>query len=324
MSSNFVDGERKMKPQDRIVTFPLMGKKNSKIIKDFLESLDLKVIMPPLTTDETIKKGVKHTAGMICYPLKQTLGNYMEALDKGANTLLAYDTIGLCRFRMYNQLHEFTLTGLGYDFDIVVMNPGNLVSKLKEVSGKNKITILRKLYSSYKKLKESNLQQWSEDKPNIGLIGEVFCLNDEYANQNLKGKIRHYGCNSFNTVTQLDFMHTTIPLFNLWGLKDLFKKDELKKYKERAKKYMNGWRSGHAYENLYNLMWLIDKKVDGIISVAPLSCCPEVTIEPYVDKICKDSKIPLLRIGIDENQSPANFETRLETFCEILKMRYKK
>ena len=46
---------------------------------------------------------------------------------------------------------------------------------------------------------------------------------------------------------------------------------------------------------------------------------PETLGEPIINKICSDNNIPLLRIPIDENNSEANLETRIETFCELIK-----
>ncbi len=180
-----------MKPEERRVTFPTIGRKNSEIIKDFLESLELKVIMPPPTTHKTMRLGAKYTAGMICFPLKVTLGNYIEALELGANTLLSYDTRGYCRFRQYNLLHEFTLNGLGYNFEMFVMNPTNILGELHKLSGKNRLTILKKAFEYYHKLQQqdSHSQEWSTEKPNIGIIGEIFCSCDERVNQGLEEKI---------------------------------------------------------------------------------------------------------------------------------------
>ena len=116
-----------MKANERKVTFPYMGKNNSGVVKEFLEDLGLDVVMPPKTTDETIRTGAKYCPNMACFPLKITLGNQIEAIDKGANTLIAYDTRGTCRFRQYNLLHEFLLNALDLDFEMVTLNKKNLL-----------------------------------------------------------------------------------------------------------------------------------------------------------------------------------------------------
>lgn len=76
--------------------------------------------------------------------------------------------------------------------------------------------------------------------------------------------------------------------------------------------------AGHACENIKHLLELIDRNIDGIIHVLPLSCMPESAIEEYVDGICEDNNIPLLRIPLDETNSPANVETRVETFIKLI------
>jgi len=307
-----------VKPKDRRVTFPPMGKRNTKIIGNFLESLDLEVVMPPKMTSETVKKGVKNCASMICYPLKTTMGAYIEALDLGANTLLAYDTKGQCRFKQYPFLHSFALTGLEYDFDMHILNSRNIIRELKKISGKSRLTILKSMYKHYKMIEENDKQEWSEDKPNIGLIGEIYVMNNEEVNLDLEKKVEGYDCNLFNTATTFDFMRDKIPLFNPFKY---FKRDKLKDYKKKAKGFLNGSVGGHAEENLYNLLELVDRGIDGTIYIYPLSCTAENCVEPYVNHICKESKTPLLKIQIDENSSEKNLEMRLETFCELIHMR---
>jgi predicted nucleotide-binding protein (sugar kinase/HSP70/actin superfamily) len=87
--------------QSRKVTIPWMGNEYLKLLARSLTTLGIHVQLPPLTTDKTIQIGVRHTAEMVCFPLKPTLGNFVEALDNGADTLLMYDTRGQCRFRHY-------------------------------------------------------------------------------------------------------------------------------------------------------------------------------------------------------------------------------
>lgn len=314
-----------MKPSERKVTFPVMGKQNSETIKMFLEELGLQVIMSPPITDETIRIGSRHCPNMVCFPLKTTLGNYVESIKKGANTLLSYDTNGDCRFRQYGHLHKFILNDLGYDFEMQILTAKNIITMLSRISGKNLLFVLMKLFKYYKKLKKNDscLQEWKTDSINIGIIGEVYCCCEDKANFGLLEKIKNFGGNPFNTVTTVDFMENDIPLFNFFNIKNWFKKDGKSQFKKEAKNYLKGFTAGHCYENLYNLLWMKSKKIDGIIHLLPLCCMPETTIEPYVNKICKDANIPFLRITIDENSAEVNLDTRLETFIELIKIKKK-
>lgn len=307
----------------KIVTFPDMGKEYSKIIKESMENLGLNVLLPPKTTDKTIKLGVKYSPPMMCFPFKQTLGNYFEALELGANTLLGYDTQGTCRFRQYNHLHEFILKSEGYNFEIICAKPNNFVKVLSNLSGKSQFKVLRELLKASKKIDaiDKKSLEWSKDKPNIAIIGELFCCCCESANFEIENKIRNFNCNVFNTSRVGSFISEKIPILRIFKIS--FYHDYLKEYKIQAEKYLHGYRAGHAYQNMYNLLWLIDKKVDGIIHIEPLSCCPESTIEPYIDDLCNKNNIPLLRMYIDENCAEANVETRVETFCEMISKKYK-
>ena len=306
--------------KSKIITFPWIGKEYTEMIKEFLENLGLNIQLPPKTTDNTIKLGVKNSAGMFCYPLKTTLGNFIEALDNGADTLLMIDSRGICTLRHYYKVQEHALRKLGYDFEMHTITKYNIFSVLSKLSGKSKIKIFLEIYRFYKKIRKYDLERfkWSKEKPNIGIIGEAYTCMDETSNYNIEDKIKKLGANPYNTVTLLEFFKEgfmrRLPLFM----------DKKKKYKKEARKYLNGKLGGHGEENIFNLLHLIDKKVDGIIHLMPLTCRSEVVVEKFIDSICRDNKIPLLRINIDENNSELNLNTRLETFLELIRLRKEK
>ena len=115
--------------KSKVITFPWLGK-YTEMIKESLENLGLKIQLPPKTTDKTIKLGVKNAAEMFCYPLKITIGNYIEALEHGADTLLMIDTRGICRLRHYHKVQESTLKRLGYKFKMYKIRKYNFLSVL--------------------------------------------------------------------------------------------------------------------------------------------------------------------------------------------------
>lgn len=305
----------------RIISYPWIGEEYSKIVKQTLENLGLNVHLPPKTTRRTINLGVKNSSEMMCFPYKVTLGNFIEALENGANTLLMWDSRGQCRFKHYHKIQEFTLRNLGFgDFEMYGMSGRNVFKILRKLSGRSRLEVLSEIYLKIpKRLKEYDQGRiiWSVDKPNIGIIGEIFCSSDETINYGIEGKIESYGANPFNTVTLSDFVGD-----NVFGKKyNPFIRDKKAKYKREADQYLNGKLGGHGYENICSLLELIDKGVDGVIHLLPLTCMPEVTVEPFINHICRENRIPLLRIPIDENNSEVNLNTRLETFVDLIKMR---
>jgi len=305
--------------EKRYVAIPIMGKEYTNLFKQMFENLGLNTRFPPKTTDKTIQIGVRNTASMICFPIKPTLGNLAEALDNGANTLLMYDSRGQCRLRHYAKIQELALREMGYNnFEMHNLNFKKILPVLKKLSGKSKIKIGKELWEFYKKIKviDEKKGMWSDDKPNIGLIGEVFCCCDERTNYGIEKKIENLGANPVNTVTLSEFIEDGI-------LKKVPYLNNRRKYDKEAWKYFNGKLGGHGRENVSHLIELVEKGIGGVIHLLPLSCTSEVAAEPFVNKICRESKTPLLRIPIDENSSEVNFDMRLETFIELIKMRKK-
>ncbi|MBL7215380.1 MAG: hypothetical protein ISS71_06855 [Phycisphaerae bacterium] len=303
----------------RTVTIPWMGKEYIELLAQSLTNLGIRVQLPPRTTDKTIQIGVRNTAEMVCFPLKPTLGNFVEALDNGADTLLMYDSKGQCRLRHYWKIQEFALRNMGYDFEMFNVNFGNVLSVLKKLSGATYSRILKELFRFYGRVKgvDKKKERWSRRKPNIGIIGEIFTCCDEKINYGIESKIHKLGAKPVNTVTLSSFIRGSF-------LKKIHFPTKNRRYDKQAEKYLNGELGGHGRENLSNLLELVDHQIGGVIHLLPMSCMPETSIEPFVTAICREHNTPLLRIPIDENTAEANLETRLETFIELIKTRVEK
>ncbi|MEN8127478.1 MAG: 2-hydroxyacyl-CoA dehydratase [Planctomycetota bacterium] len=303
----------------RTVALPWMGKGYIELLAQAMRRVGIDVLLPPRTTDKTIQIGVRNTAEMVCFPLKPTLGNFVEALDNGADTLLMFDSKGQCRLRHYWKIQEFTLRNMGYDFEMYNVNFSNILGLFHELSGVSRLRVLKEIFRFYGQVKEidQKKEQWADDRPNIGIIGEIFTCCDERINYGIEEKIYKLGAKPVNTVTLSDFIKTAF-------FKKIHFPTKTRNYDKQAEKYFNGNLGGHGKENVANLLELVDKKIGGVIHLLPMSCMPETSIEPFVNEICRDSNTPLLRIPIDENTAEANLETRLETFVELIKMRGEK
>ena len=109
--------------------------------KTLFESLGLEVIVPDPTNREAIKVGVKHSPEFVCFPFKATLGNFKNALDKGADTLIMAIDCGPCRFGFYASVQERILRDMGYkNFRLLPLDQADLlefhwVKTLEELTG---------------------------------------------------------------------------------------------------------------------------------------------------------------------------------------------
>lgn len=112
------------------ITFPHMGFMHIPL-KSLLQGLHREVVVPPPISERTLALGVKYAPEFACLPLKIGLGNYIEALEAGADTILMAGGWGPCRFGYYAQVQRDILRDLGYDFHMVILEaPDSRLSQL--------------------------------------------------------------------------------------------------------------------------------------------------------------------------------------------------
>jgi len=123
------------------VTFPHMGHTWICLLA-MLEYLGLEVVVPPPSSKRTLNLGVKYAPEFACLPLKLNLGNFLEAAEMGADTVLMAGGCGPCRFGYYAQIEHAILRDLGCRYQLVVLEPprrhiGELLAKIKYITGQN-------------------------------------------------------------------------------------------------------------------------------------------------------------------------------------------
>ena len=100
------------------ISFPHMG--NLAIaLSAAIRVLGGEVVVPPYTNMRTLSLGTKYSPESICLPYKLVLGNYIEAIEAGAEAILMIDSPGTCRLGQYSDIARTTLTDLGYKVEFV-------------------------------------------------------------------------------------------------------------------------------------------------------------------------------------------------------------
>ncbi|MFO7294550.1 MAG: CoA protein activase [Clostridia bacterium] len=123
------------------VTFPHMGQAYL-AIKGLLDDLGIEVVVPPPITQKTLEIGTKLSPEMACLPLKINIGNYIESIEKGADTIIITGSCGPCRFGYYGVVQKEILNDLGYDVDMIIFDPPNsdykaFIDRIRRLAGKN-------------------------------------------------------------------------------------------------------------------------------------------------------------------------------------------
>jgi len=87
--------------------------------RSLFDRLGVDYVLPPATTQRTLSLGVQHSPEGLCIPFKLTLGNLIEAVEMGADTLVMPAGFGICRLSYYAKAQEQILHDLGYDVEMV-------------------------------------------------------------------------------------------------------------------------------------------------------------------------------------------------------------
>ena len=128
------------------VSFPHMG--NLYIaLATAIKILGGEVIVPPYNSKKTLSLGTRNSPEAVCFPYKIVLGNYIEAIESGADAILMLDSPGICRLGQYSDSSRNALTDIGYNvkfinFDLYTGKLKELYTKFKMATGMVTLLIL--------------------------------------------------------------------------------------------------------------------------------------------------------------------------------------
>lgn len=113
------------------------------------KKLGAEVIVPPYTSKRTLSIGTKHSPEAICLPYKLLLGNYIEAIEAGAEAVVMISSPGICRLGEYSKSIKNALDDLGYNVKCVDLDlyKGKFIEMyrcLKSITGKSNVIEIAK------------------------------------------------------------------------------------------------------------------------------------------------------------------------------------
>ena len=122
------------------VAFPHMGS-ISIAWQGALKKAGIEAFVPPYTSKKTLSLGTKHSPEAICLPYKLILGNFVEAIEGGADYVAMISSPGICRLGEYGSSIRNALGDLGYKANYIELKLydgiNGLYSFLKQITGKN-------------------------------------------------------------------------------------------------------------------------------------------------------------------------------------------
>lgn len=142
-----------MKPQKQtIVTYPEWG--SFMLALDLLlRDLGVKTMRYRVANNKHLETGIRYSPETICFCFKPFIGGILEAVERGANVLIMYDTHGLCRVRYYPLLQDYIFKRLGHKVDFFIFDGKNLLPMIKRLSGKGSLRVLKSIIFAFRVLK---------------------------------------------------------------------------------------------------------------------------------------------------------------------------
>jgi predicted nucleotide-binding protein (sugar kinase/HSP70/actin superfamily) len=109
-------------------------------VKALLDDIGVECVIPPFNIKKTLEIGTKYAPEMACLPLKINIGNYMEAYEQGADTILITGGRGPCRFGYYCEMSKEILADTDFNMDVITLDgpSGNIkefINRIKKLTG---------------------------------------------------------------------------------------------------------------------------------------------------------------------------------------------
>lgn len=144
------------------ITFPHLG--NVYIgAKALFDGLGLEYVIPPFTSRKSLEIGSMYSPEEICLPFKINIGNYIQAIEGGADTIIITGSCGPCRFGEYCELQINIFKKLGYNLNFIVIDTPKALGKeeflnrIGSISGESNRNRYQKFKALYDAVKVLNL-----------------------------------------------------------------------------------------------------------------------------------------------------------------------
>ncbi|MCL2842005.1 MAG: hypothetical protein FWE28_00880 [Oscillospiraceae bacterium] len=345
--------------QPRVISFPHMA--------DYAVPLELlfgrlfphaEIRPAPPITKETAVLGARHSPDFICEPFKYNMGNFIEGLEAGADTL--FQTGTGCRYGYYGELQEQILTDLGYDFQFICLNrdgvrprqvyntlrtlgspltlprmAGAFAVAVESIRAKDKLAdYVRRhgggngLEDIYNKFLQALLI--ADSVPKIFTLMRAHLKQMQDTSQTQPAPPLRVGI--------VGDLYTVMEPFSNYDLERKLAKRGVsisrrmsvtfllfgppnRRTLRQAEGYLRYPVGANGLDSVAQSVSYAKQGFDGVIHAKAFGCTPELNAVPALMNLSRDCDMPILHLSFDTHLSPAGFETRLEAFLDMIEMR---
>lgn len=99
------------------------------VSKAIFDALGVDYIIPEFNSKKSLEIGSKHSPEDMCLPFKLMMGNYIQGIEKGADTIIITGSCGPCRYGEYCELQINILKKLGHNLNFIVLDKPSEIGK---------------------------------------------------------------------------------------------------------------------------------------------------------------------------------------------------
>lgn len=299
--------------------------------KAFFNKLGHQVILSKPTKTSILNRGVKEATAELCVPIKVYIGQVLDLNDNGVDKIYIPRFISIrkgvtfCpKFLGLPDLIKHSLQGLdGKILTHYIESKSDDISgfnnyrdlidklKLKSTELKNALSYARKEWYSFRKLQqkgysteellEGNKIKQNNGNLNIGLLGYVYNMYDQYINMDLLTKLKALGVR----VVTFDMLSNGVI------------ERELKSFNKLMFWEFTNKLLGAGYHFIHS------PQIDGLIHVSAFGCGPDSVLGPFLEIEAEKYNKPFMTLRIDEQTGESHLLTRLEAFVDLLGLNFK-
>lgn len=149
-------------------------------------------------------------------------------------------------------------------------------------------------------------------KVKVGLIGELFMVEEPFANFEIERKLGEAGVYVERGIYLSQWLNERFHF-------EPFARRETQYALELAKGYLHHTAGGESVISVGKTVDFARRGFDGVVHLMPFTCMPEVVAQSILTRVSHDYQIPILTMIIDEHTSEVGFNTRLEAFVDLLR-----
>ncbi len=281
--------------------------------KCFFEKLGLDVIISPKTNREIMEKGMQVANDEMCLSMKNFLGHISYLQDKCDYIIIPrIDNYGVENQTCTNFLaiydivkNMFPSSILSYNIDVAhheteekgFMEMGKQLGFTKKETQQAYLNAKASVQNKKQSLIQQNLKKLNSSKEKVLLVGHPYNVYDEYIGKPII---------SFLEKLNVEVIYSDLFYSSITG---------------KMSKQLSSELYWKFNKESIGAIPVVKNQIDGIIFLSTFPCGPDSLVNELV---MRKIELPYLNLILDDVDGMAGFETRLESFVDIIQERKRK